>query len=232
MSAAFVFLHVGPAVEQPTLLVRSLRLFHPDAEVIQCTDRSTSEISGVSAVHRLEGDTSNLMTYRLASFAALERLEPALYLDTDMLCVAPIDPAAVLGGCDVAVCNREFSRGALINTRFNGLDLGEYEGRTLGEVYPYVACATIASSARFWQDCLANLHTLHRKFHSWYGDQEAIRNVVGCGKYKVGLLPESIYGLLPEAAGPRLASPRLLHFKGHHRKPLMIEFAKQLRIAH
>jgi len=232
MSPAFVFLHVGPAVEMPTLLVRSLRLFHPDAQVIQCTDLATPEISGVSAVNRVRGDTTHLMTYRLLSFARLQREEPALYMDTDMLCVAPIDPPNVLGGCDVAVCNREFSCGALINTRFNGLDLGEYEGRTLGQVYPYVACATITRSAGFWEDCLANLQTLHRKFHTWYGDQEAIRNVLAWGKYKVGLLPESVYGLLPDAHAPKSVSPRLLHFKGPHRKPLMLEFAKQLRIAH
>jgi len=100
---------------------------------------------------------------------------------------------------------------------------------TLGEVYPYVACATVARDGRFWAECLNNLRTLAPKFHYWYGDQEAIRNVIRAGQFKSTLLPESLYGCLP-AASPA-TPPRLMRFKGGHRKPLMLEFARKLRIA-
>jgi len=125
VSAAFVFLHVGPANGFPTLLVRSIRAIQPDAEIIQCADAATPAVEGVSSVLRLDGDTSNLMTFRLASFAALNRSSPALYLDTDMLCVSRIDPEAALGECDVAVCSREFNCASSFNTGFAGLDLSE-----------------------------------------------------------------------------------------------------------
>lgn len=230
MKPAFVFLHVGSDVDFPALLVKSLRALHGDAEIIQCSDRDTAAVAGVDGVKRLAGAATDLMTFRLASFAALDRREPALYLDTDMLCVQPLDPAALLGTCEVAVCSREFNRADVINTRFKGLDLGEYRGKTFGEVYPYVACTTVSAGGSFWADCLANLSALHPKFHYWYGDQEAIRNVVHAGAYKVALLPESVFGCLPERAGGVSPPPRLLHFKGPGRKSMMVEYARRLQL--
>jgi hypothetical protein len=228
VSATFVFLHVGPANGFPTLLVRSIRAIQPDAEIIQCADASTPAVEGVSSVARFAGDTANLMTFRLHSFAGLSHAKPALYLDTDMLCVSPIDPEAELGEGDVAVCSREFNVASAFNTGFAGLDLSEYNGMTLGEVYPYVACATVTRNGAFWKECLDNLRTLAPKFHYWYGDQEAIRNVISSGRFKPRLLPESLYGCLPEAPSSPTTTPRLMHFKGGHRKPLMLEFARKL----
>jgi hypothetical protein len=228
MNPAFVFLHVGFDLTMPTLLVRSLRTVHGQAEIIQCSDQSSPVVGGVDAVHRIAGDTGNLMTFRLASFAGLNRSCPAFYLDTDMLCVKPLDPEASLDGCDVAVCSREFNRDDRLNLRFKGLDLSEYAGKTLGEVYPFVACATVSRSGSFWADCLANLGALNPKFHYWYGDQEAIRNVVRSGKYRTAFLPESVYGCLPEWRPP--TPPSLFHFKGPGRKPIMLEYARHMRL--
>jgi hypothetical protein len=228
MNPAFVFLHVGPDLALPTLLVRSLRAMHRRAEITQCSDKTTPVIDGVDAVSRLPGDTGNLMTFRLESFARLNRPGSALYLDTDMLCVKSLDPDASLNGCDVAVCSREFNREDALNTRFRGLDLSEYTGKTLGEVYPFVACATVSVGGSFWADCLANLSALHPKFHCWYGDQEAIRNVIHSGKYKAAFLPEGVYGCLPERRTG--TPPSLLHFKGAARKPIMLEYAREMRL--
>src|SRR5215831_9277161 len=131
MTPAFVFLHVGADTTLPTLLVRSLRAQHADAEIVQCTDTRTAAVAGVDSLHRHDGDASQLMTFRLESFAALQRRAPAVYLDTDMLCVAALDPGHMLGGAQVAVCSREFHREAVFNHRFADLDLGEYAGKTL-----------------------------------------------------------------------------------------------------
>lgn len=231
MTAAFVFLHVGADVGAPTLLVQSIRALHADAEVIQCSDRLSPEIEGVDTVRRFDGDTTNLMTFRLQCFAGLERHLPALYVDTDMLCARPLNPAAILGSHDVGVCKREFDGGDLLNTRFKGMDLCEYEGKTLGDVYPYIACATVTAGSAFWRECMANLTGLHPKFHFWYGDQEAIRNVVNGGRFNTIALPESVYGCLPERQGSGPKAPRLLHFKGAARKPMMFDYARRLRIA-
>ena len=227
MSAAFVFLHIGAQWQFPDLLVRSIRAFHKDAEIIQCTDHDTLAIDGVDAVSRFDGDPKKLMTFRLGSFAALNRRDPAIYVDADMLCVQSLDPATILAGCDVAVCGREYGLSILINPEFRGMDFSEHGDKTFGQVYPYVACATISADGLFWADCLANLNALHPKFHRWYGDQEAIRNVVNSGRYRFTVLPESIYGFLPGEAFGRMP-PRLLHFKGNDRKPAMFDYAKRL----
>src|SRR5262245_32213390 len=97
MTPAFAFLHVGAAVALPRLLVRSIRALHPHAEIVQCTDEETPAIEGVDDVRRLDGAVGGLMTFRLASFAALARRGATMYMDTDMLCIRPLDPAAELG---------------------------------------------------------------------------------------------------------------------------------------
>jgi hypothetical protein len=227
MTPVFVFLHVGHDPTLPTLLVRSLRAQHPVAEIIQCTDLRTERVEGVDMVSRQAGDTGNLMTFRLEGFAALGLRRPAFYLDTDMLCVRPLDLASVMAGVDVAVCRREYHRDGIFNVHIHDLDLSEYDGRTLGEVYPYVACATASADDSFWLDCRQNLRRLHPKFHYWYGDQEAIRNIADSGEYRVRYLPESVYGRLPDEP-PLGTPPCLLHFKGEARKALMLETAQRL----
>jgi hypothetical protein len=228
--AAFVFLHVGPDATLPTLLVRSLRALHADAEIIQCADAATRAVDGVDTLWRHDADISKLMTFRLESFAALGLRSPAVYLDTDMLCVQQLDPAGMLGQGEIAVCGREFHCNDLLNTQFRNMDLTEYTGKTLAEVYPYVACTTVSADSSFWADCRENLRSLHPKFHFWYGDQEAIRNVVSAGKYGHQLLPESVYACLPDEHARAAPMPRLFHFKGAARKPLMLEHARRLRL--
>lgn len=170
------------------------------------------------------------MTFRLKSFAEIGLQTPALYLDTDMLVVQPIDPAALLGDCDVAVCGREYGRMSPFNTSlsFGGLDLSEYSGKTLGEVYPYLACTTATRDNAFWRDCLDNLNELDAKFHIWYGDQEAMRNVLDSGRYRFLTLSESVFGYLP-GEKPDTSSPsKIYHFKGQARKNLMAPYAHHL----
>lgn len=229
--STFVFLHVGADVVAPTLLVASIRKHLPDAEIIQCADGETPAIPGVTRTHRSSGNTGNLMTFRLDAFAGLGLEDAAAYLDTDMLLVRPLDPEKVLGSSDVALCERSFDRQSLFNPSFRGMDLSEYANRTLGEVYPYIACFTAVRGPGFWQSCCEELQTLPDKFHSWYGDQEAIRNVAARGAWRVSPAPERVYACLPEHAGRSGGTPRLLHFKGPSRKGAMLDWAKRLGLA-
>lgn len=227
MSApVFVFLYVGDTTELPTILVRSIRAVQPAARIIQCSDPVTPAIEGVDQVARADGDISRLMTFRLRSFADLALAEPALYLDADMVCVRSIDPGLVLGDAQVAVCKREY--GLKTPALYGAMDLSEYAGKTIGEAWPYVACCTVTGTPAFWADCHDNLLALDPKYQRWFGDQEAIRNVVAGRKYQVRHLPESVYGHIP---GEKSASPpRLLHFKGKNGKVAMIEWARQHRL--
>ena len=74
------------------------------------------------------------MTFRLLAFSELRLTTAAIYLDTDMLVVAPLDVKGLLGENDVALCLREFGTQDTINTSFKGMNLIEYQGKTFGEV--------------------------------------------------------------------------------------------------
>lgn len=214
----FVFLHVGvdPLVE---LLVSSIHRTNPHARVIQCSDPLTSQVDGTTEIYRHCGDTSNLMTFRLEAFSALGLREPAIYLDTDMLVLTELNPAEILAEADVACCERSFGRDALVNTSFRGMDLSEYENKTFGEVYPILAAFTVTRTCEFWDACFERLVAIDKKFHYWYGDQEAMRDIARTNRFRTRLVPESMFACLPEFA--RDTPPKVLHFKGAQRKKSM-----------
>ncbi len=214
----FVFLHVGddPVAE---LLVQSINRTNPDARLIQCTDPLTGQVTGTTDIYRHDGDTSNLMTFRLEAFSSLGLQEPAIYLDTDMLVLTELSSEDILAGTDVACCERSFGRDSIINASFRGMDLSEYKDKTLGEVYPILAAFTVTRTFDFWAACSKRLLELDEKFHFWYGDQEAMRDVARLNKFDLRLIPESVFACLPEFS--QSTSPKLLHFKGAQRKKLM-----------
>ena len=219
------FLHVGTDVTLPRILVRSIRDHNSGAHVVQCTDRESPDVAGVDDVVRIDGDTNRLMTFRLRCFAGLSFNGPTLFLDTDMVCADRIDPAGELSGHDVAVCMRDYNKDMPLDPAAMDIDLREYAGRTLDEVYPYLACAVIARNADFWSACLDNLNGLPDKFHRWFGDQEAMRNVIAAGR-SVGRLSESLYACLPDMVHDPAHRPKLFHFKGPMRKQWMIDGAR------
>jgi hypothetical protein len=217
-----VFLHSGKDPHQPSLMVRSFRKHNPEFRIVQVSDADSPAVNGVDEVVRHANTERQLMLLRMRCFAAMPVDEPTWFFDTDMLCVRPLELAVPDTG--VAVCQREFAREAIFNHQFGGMDLSEYAGRALGWVYPYVACATYVHKSEFWRDCLAELEGLDPKFHHWYGDQEAIRNVVKSQRHDVQMLRESLYACLPEHSSP--LPPFVFHYKGQ-RKPLMLERAAQ-----
>ena len=66
---------------------------------------------------------------------------------------------------------------ALFNTRFKGLDLSKYDGKTLDEVYPVLATFAYSEGNKIWIRCLERFHALDRVFYQWYGDQEVLRDI-------------------------------------------------------
>jgi hypothetical protein len=218
---SIVFLHVGDD-QLVKLFVKSIKLSCKNIEIIQCSDLKTPAVDGVDFVFRHDGDITNLMTFRLECFSNLRRRTPAIYLDTDMLVLNDLS-AILVNTTQVGLCRREFGRAGMFNINFNGLDLSEYSGMTLDEVYPFIACCTLTPSFEFWSRALTTLKNLDPKFHYWYGDQEAIKIVAGqMSDADKLLLPESVYGCLPEYI--QNTQPKIIHFKGPSRKKLMRDF--------
>jgi hypothetical protein len=222
------FLHIGADATQPMILCRSIRAHNPGAHIIQCSDGMTPQVAGADTVVRSEGDVRNLMLFRTSAYANLPVTHPTLFLDTDMICLEPLDPTAALNGGDVAVCLREYGRDTLLNPDAMGIDLSEYVGRKLGDVYPYIGCAVVTEGPDFWKSCLDEYLRLPAKFHKWFGDQEAIRNVVNARLDRVRWLPESVYACLADVETDPTKRPKICHFKGPGRKQMMLDCAKDV----
>jgi len=159
------------------------------------------------------------MVSRLAGFATLGLKEPAIYLDTDMLVNDEIDPVAILGDKDAVFCRREFGRDLSINTEINGISLPEYEGKTMDQAYPFIACSTVTRDAKPWIAMLELMTFIDKKFHIWYGDQEAIKLYASVNPERVAAMGEAIYGCLPEMVAT-VERPKIVHYKGPERKKL------------
>jgi hypothetical protein len=232
MRKLFVFFHVGDDVAIPTMLVDSIRWSNPDAGIIFCTDLETPEIRGVDQRVEVVGDRSRLMTYRLKAFASCGLDEPAMYLDTDMLMVKPVNPATLLGTSRIAMCRRSFNIQTPFNGRFRNLDFLEYDRQPMGDVYPFLACCTVTRDAKIWGELLEILSGLDEKFHLWYGDQEALkifaRDVAYDRRSELSFLPESVFGCLPEE-GDFVPNAAIIHFKGARKSALAPAYKQILK---
>lgn len=219
----YVFFHVGDDCLYPQLLVHSINACDPGAEVIQVSNEGTPNISGVTRRHNIQGDPMQLMSMRLKGFAELRLDYPAIYLDTDMILIRPCSPRLIIGDMKIMMCRRSFNRDATFNESFRGMNLSEYSGRKLDDVYPYLACATITANFEVWQSLSAVLKGLDPKYRLWYGDQEALKIYKKKRPSVCGAILENIYGCLPEHYSDYPAA-RIVHFKGAERKSHMPHF--------
>lgn len=209
------------------MLSVSIRRSCPGARIIQCSNHETSALADVDEVFRIDGDPASLMTFRLRAFSGLQLEQTAIYLDTDMLILSDFDPKSLLGQSDVCVCKRTQDKDLPFNPNFKEMNLTQYRGLSVDQVYPYVACFTITKNYAFWADCYQTLLSLEEKFQRWYGDQEAMKILLQSGSYPYSTAPESEYGCLPEYFD--INNPaKILHFKGPQRKAWMEEVFQQV----
>jgi ADP-heptose:LPS heptosyltransferase len=217
----FVFFRTGADHElwYVRKFVRSLRESNPNAEIIMCTDSKTSSIEGVTRRFEYDSDSTDYMEYRLRIYAELNLDYPAMYLDDDMIVQRRINPKELLGDKRVVFCRRSFSNNLSFNPDIKGLSFEEYRGKSLGEVFPYLACATVTKDASVWRELLHILSCTAPKYRKWYGDQEAMKIMVKTmdeGQY--GELSEKDYACLPEYLGDR--DPYIIHYKGERKEQM------------
>lgn len=202
----FVFFHVGKDRTWPNILMRSIKASNPTATITEVT-----------------GSFDQIMASRIKAFSDLRLEHPAIYLDTDMEVIAPINPVKLLDANNkkVLFCRRTFNQNSEFNTLFRGMDFSEYLGKTLGEVYPYLGCATVAKDWRIWDELYVYVQQIHPKYLEWYGDQEAIKKFVANNLRTIGFIDEYMYGCLPEYF--ELYSPKIIHYKGKRKNAYPIQ---------
>jgi hypothetical protein len=221
----FVFFHVGD-IFYPTLLTKSIKKFNPDSKIFYITDKKNKNIEGVTNTIRIDCNSDNLMTGRLLGFSELKLNTPAIYIDSDVLITKNI-PNELFDQNEIYLCKRSFMIDSVINTSFKNMDLSEYKNKTLGEIYPFIACFTYAANYKFWEECHKILINLNKKFHYWYGDQEALRIINDQKKFNIGYLNESLICSTPEMLN-ETSKVYSIHFKGPNRKKLMSTFAEKI----
>jgi hypothetical protein len=224
MNQNICFFHVGENITQPSMLVETIIKFNPNSNIIHFTNNLTPKIPGITKRIERNSDLSKLMFYRTESFSKSKLEGPSLYIDTDMLCIGPIDVGSIISSKEIVMCRRSFMNEKLFNGKFRGLDFMEYDKKTLGEVYPYLGCATAMNGSEGWEKIFKEYLKLNEKYQIWYGDQEALKNTyLSSNDNTIGIMHEKDYACLPEMTD-HLKRAKIIHFKGAHRKNLMKDY--------
>lgn len=214
--STFVFFHIGDDpkyVSMVNRLISSIKETNPNPYIVMVSDPETPVIEGITKRVDIKGDRKEIMLMRLAGFAAAQVDRPAIYLDTDMVVKEEIDTHKIIGDKEAILCRRFFNKQAIFNHNLRGMDFSEYRGRTLDEVYPILACATVTRDWKPWAQMTAMMEYINPKFKLWYGDQEVLRLYSQCGE-DVGYLSERDYACLPEYEHTLYPSPKIIHYKG------------------
>jgi tetratricopeptide (TPR) repeat protein len=208
----FVFFHVGNDTSVPQKMVKSLMRYNPDANIIMLTDKDTPDVMGVTERCEYDLDRDEITFSRVKAFALRNLDEPALYIDTDMIFVDRVVVEDILGDSEIVMCRREFGKDATFNVEQRGVKFDEYEGKTLDEAYPFIACTTATKNGAPWQIMLNMFDKIDPKYRVWYGDQEVLKLYA---ESEADTMPESVYGCLPEH---KHDGAKIIHYKGPSRK--------------
>ena len=228
MTNHFIFFHVGD-ITLPSLLVKTIRKFNPDSKIHFLTDKITNDINGVDETFRLDLDRNFIMLSRYEIFSKYKFTDPALYIDTDMLLLRPID-IDIFSDKDVYLCKRENGCNKIFNHNFNGLDFIEYKDKMIGDIYPFIGCFIYTKNYKFWEDCYCRYLKLDDKFKIWYGDQEVLREVYKSREYTFGTINENLISALPEHSDPDKTF--FAHFKSKDLKDFMPQCANEILSDH
>lgn len=219
----FVFLHLGHNDLEPILLVKSILKTNPQSRIFQISDHNTNRIDGVDELYRLDISPTNIMEFKVLGFSKIDVKKPTWFLDTDMLVVEklPTFPRN-------AFLKRNFDLNVEFNPFFRGLNFQEHEYKTMGEVYPFLSCATYALNLNPFTDMIKIFKSLEFKYFRWFGDQEALRIYLSSNDIKFKILLEREYACLPEFFKRRRT--KIIHFKGKDKSRMAVFANKYLEL--
>lgn len=209
--------------ENLNYFVSSIKKFHPNSKIIQCTDFKTPKVIGVDEVFRINIDQKKIMEGRIYSYSKLNLFEPSIYLDIDMLITRKIPFDLLLDKADVILLKRSFNKTARLPVQFRGQTFAEHQNGNLGEIYPYIGCFVITKANDFWNDCQLLYKKLKDNYKFWFGDQKVLKEIVKNENYKFAFLEEEDFACPPQFINEN-KQPFTIHFKGKQSKTLIKDY--------
>lgn len=196
------------------IMVESCRQHMPGIKVTQLTDRITEDVPGVDMVVRRDPEPG-IMYFRSCHMAEY-RHKAAIFLDHDTVVLKDLRPVFD-EPFDVALTQRQ-NTSLYIDEVPDLIDPME----NAAEKMPYNMGVMFSRSNKLWEE--------HRKLHSqmgetgrqWYGEQIALANILGSGRYKLKVLSED-YNYSPSMPLEDVEGRAVLHFKGPIRKQWMMQ---------
>lgn len=201
------FLHVGPDLDLPRLMVESVKRHMPGARILQMTDRNTPAIA---ETQRARYDGKHLMTFRMDHLAALPAGE-WLILDTDAIVQRDVS----------GVFKRQFDV-ALTRRRSPILDPS---GVDVTKAMPYNSGVMFCRNPEFWARCAEVCHSLPEDQRVWWGDQLAIAAVAP--EFNTLDLPCGEFNYTPGRISEDVSNRAIVHYKGN-RKAWMLNMERRI----
>tara|TARA_B100001250_G_scaffold384276_1_gene378946 strand:+ start:1008 stop:1742 length:735 start_codon:yes stop_codon:yes gene_type:complete len=236
----FVFFYMNKAISSHSFVIHeheeenlnyfisSIKKFHPESNIFQCTDLSSPKVKGVDEVFRFNIDQNRIMEGRIFAYSKLNLNEKSIYLDTDMLIIKKIPFELFVDKADVILLNRSFNRDSIVPEIFRGQTYKEHNKGDLGQIYPYIGCFIISSTTQFWKDCYSIYEKLEDNYKFWFGDQKVLKKIVENKQYKFAFLKESEFACPPYFIDEKKA-PFVIHFKGKGAKDLIKKYYSYIK---
>lgn len=218
----FYFFHIGDDTDLPKMMINSIRKTNKGSKIFQLTDEETNQIKSTDNCYRFNGDTSSIMKFRMEAYSKtpLNKDRFSIFLDTDMLVLKEINLSKMFQKSDLILCKREFNSNQLVNIHFNDMNMEEYEGKTMGESWPYLGCFIGVSNNKNLIEMNQMYNNLEQKYKFWYGDQIVLKDFALKNKTKTAFVYESEYAYLP-LNNKISKQAKIVHFKGKKLKSYM-----------
>lgn len=185
-------------------MIASVRAIYPKATIVQMTDEGTEKVEGVDCVQRLPAIGDRPMDYRLRHLAAFPGGQ-AVTFDTDI--IVRRDFRHVFDKpFDVALTKRDFVM---------------YEGVNIAEQMPYNTGVMFFRTRDFWWDAWKAARNLSPDMRTWWGDQLAVAEVAGSGRYRVLELECNDYNCTSTKFPEFSKDPYILHYKGARKRAML-----------
>jgi hypothetical protein len=197
-------------------LLRSVRAAMPGVPVVQLTDDKSPEVAGVDEVRRFPSEPMARLRMRHHAHA----LGDWLLVDADV--VVQRDVRDIFDEAfDIGVTVRDWPH--------------LKPGAGFTAEMPYNMGVVFSRTVVFWAEAYARLRELPKDAQRWMGDQEVFCELVDAARYRIKRVSGTVYNFPPALNGDarpeaaRLeAAAAIVHFKGPHRKPLLLRRAGEV----